>query len=385
LLNMGTTFGNPAGNFLVDPGTELDFYAGDPGYAKNFHVFTNGLIQFPSSFTTFNGNFTFENGGRLTAYSGSGANRTFDGTVTLNGIAHIVLGDVNYVFTNVFSGTGGFVFDAYNNEMFLSASNTYSGPTVIGGGLTLGLTNNGSISRSSLIWLGGATIDVSGRTDNTLALTSGQILGGIGTISGTLVVPAGATISPAGTNITLGMVEGSSPTGTINANNNVTLNGTTALKLNGSGVNDEVQAGAGITYGGTLNLVNISGAPYAVGNLFQVFSATSYSGSFASITPVTPGAGMAWALTNGFLSVVSAPLQPVVNSVRASSGNLIFSGTGGTTNGAYSVLTTTNIATSLTNWTDLVTNSFDGAGAFSVTNAISPSTPQRFFLIKELP
>src|SRR5882724_9854323 len=48
LLNMGTTFGNPASNFLVDPGTELDFYGGDSGYVKNFHVFTNGLIQFPA-------------------------------------------------------------------------------------------------------------------------------------------------------------------------------------------------------------------------------------------------------------------------------------------------------------------------------------------------
>jgi hypothetical protein len=386
LLNMGATFGNPAGNFLIDPGAEVDFYAGDPGYAKNFHVFTNGLIQFPSSFTTFSGNFTFENGARLTAYSGSGANRTFNGTVTLNGVVHIVLGDVNYVFTNVFSGTGGFVFDAYNHEMFLQASNTYSGPTVIGGGLTLGLTGSGSISDSSLIWLGGATIDVSGRPDNTLALTSGQTLGGIGTINGTLLVPAGAMISPAGTNITLGLTEGSSSTGTINASNSVTLNGTTTLKLNGSGVNDQIQAGTSITYGGTLNLVNISGAPLANGDSFQIFNAPSYTAGSYTITPTTPGAGLAWdkskLSTLGSISVITAPIQPVVSSVVASGGKLIFSGTGGTANGSYAVLTSTNIATPLINWTSLVTNNFDGAGAFSVTNAISAGTPQQFFTIK---
>jgi len=44
---------------------------------------------------------------------------------------------------------------------------------------------------------------------------------------------------------------GSNPTGTIAASGNVTLNGTTTLKLNGSGVNDVVQSNRGsITYGG---------------------------------------------------------------------------------------------------------------------------------------
>jgi hypothetical protein len=387
LNNMGTTFGNPAGNFLIDSGTEIDFYAGDPGYVKNFHVFTNGLIQFPSSFTTFSGNFTLENGARLTAYSGSGANRTFNGTVTLNGIAHIVLGDVNYVFTNVFSGTGGFVLDAYNHEMFLQASNTYSGPTVIGGGLTFGLTGNGSISHSSLIWLGGATIDVSGRADNTLALTSGQTLGGIGTISGTLVVPVGATISPAGTNITLGMIEGSSTTGTINASNSVTLSGTTTIKLNGSGVNDQVQAGTSITYGGTLNLVNISGAPLANGNSFQIFNAPSYIPGSYTITPATPGAGLAWDTsqlnTFGTIGVVTAASQPVIGSTKVSNGSLIFSGTGGTANGNYWVLTSTNLATPFGSWPTQATYTYDATGAFSVTNAISSGTPARFYRIKQ--
>jgi Concanavalin A-like lectin/glucanases superfamily len=387
LLSMGTTFGNPAGNFLIDTGTEVDFYTGDPGYVKNFHVFTNGLIQFPSSFTTFSGNFTFENGARLTAYSGSGANRTFNGTATLNGVVHIVLGDVNYVFTNVFSGTGGFVFDAYNHEMFLQASNTYSGPTVIGGGLTLGLSGNGSISHSSLIWLGGATIDVSGRADNTLALTSGQTLGGIGTISGTLVVPVGATISPAGTNVTLGMVEGSNPTGTINASNSVTLNGTTTLKLNGSGINDQVQAGTSITYGGTLNLVNISGSPLANGNSFQIFNAPSYIAGSYTITPATPGAGLAWDTsqlnTFGTIGVTTAASQPVISSTKISGGNLIFSGTGGTANGNYWVLTATNLATPIGSWPTQATYNYDATGAFSVTNAINSGTPERFYRIKQ--
>jgi hypothetical protein len=383
IKNMGTTFGNPAANFTVDSGTELDFWTGDSGYAKNFHVLTNGTMQLLTAIANFNGGMTLENGANFNAFFSGSGNYVVTGPVTLNGVAHIGLGESNLVFANVISGTGGILFDYYNHEVLFQASNTYGGPTVIGGGLTLGLTNNGSISHSSLIWLGGATIDVSGRTDNTLALTSGQTLGGIGTISGSLIVSAGATISPAGTNITLGMVEGSSPTGTINANNNVTLNGTTTLKLNGSGVNDQIASGTSIAYTGTLNLVNISGSSYAVGNSFQIFNAVNITGSFANITPATPGPGLAWDTSQlnslGFMNVMAAPAQPVISSAKVSGGNLIFGGTGGTANGNYLVLTTTNLTTP---FIVLTTNSFDATGAFSVTNAINLGTPRSFYRIE---
>jgi hypothetical protein len=385
---MGTSFGNPASTFTVDSGTELDFWTGDPGYAKIFHVLTNGLFQFLTGFTTFNGNFTLENGANLDAFYGSG-NQTMNGSFTLNGIAHFMLDDANFIFTNVMSGTGGFVWDAYNHQMILQAANTYSGPTVIGGGLTLALSGNGSISDSSLIFLGGSnptndSLDVSGRSDQTLTLASGQTLAGVGGVGGNLVVSAGAIISPAGTNVTLGITEGSNSTGTIAVSNAVTLNGTTVIKLDGSGINDEVQAGAGITYGGTLNLVNISGSPLANGNSFNIFSANTYSGSFANITPATPGAGLAWdtsQLNTGFISVVVTS-QPVINSTMVSGGNLIFSGTNGVANGNYSVWTTTNLATPFTNWLTLLTNTFDAMGSFSVTNPISLGSPQQFYRIQ---
>ena len=387
IKSMGATFGNPASNFIVDTGTELDFWSGDSGYAKNFHVLTNGAMQLLTAFANFNGNMTLENGANFNAFFSGSGNYTVTGSVTLNGVAHIGLGESNLVFANVISGTGGILFDYYNHEVFFQASNTYSGPTDIGGGLTLGLTGNGSISHSSLIWLGGATIDVSGRADNSLALTSGQTLGGIGTISGTLVVPAGATISPAGTNITLGLIEGSSTTGTINASNSVTLNGTTTLKLNGSGVNDQIQAGAGITFGGTLILTNISGTPLANGNSFQIFNAASYTAGSYTITPSTPGAGLAWDTsqlnTFGIINVVAAASQPVIGGTKVSGGNLIFSGTGGTANGNYWVLTATNLATPFGSWPTQATYTYDATGAFSVTNAISPGTAQRFYRIKQ--
>jgi fibronectin-binding autotransporter adhesin len=389
---MDTSCQNPGTVFTISTNCEMIFYNG--GFNGSIHVLSGGIVYIFTAPAPFKGsNLIFENGAQWIDYGNTGANTPINSAVTLNGVAHFGVGDHLMIYTNVFSGPGGFVLDYYNNGMVLSASNTYSGPTIIGSnGQTpeVFLTNNGSILNSSLIFFGGNSptvphIDVSGRSDKTLTLASGQTLGGIGTINGSLIVSSGATLSPSGTNTTIGITDGANSTGTIAVSNAVTLNGTTTLKLDGSGVNDEVQTGAGITYGGTLNLVNISGAPLANGNLFQIFSATSYSGSFANITPATPGAGLAWdtsQLNTGFISVVTAPLQPMISSTTVSGGNLIFSGTNGAANGSYAVLTTTNLATPLANWTSLVTNTFSATGAFNVTNAINPNVPKQFYLIR---
>ena len=381
--SMGSTFGNPANTFLVDSGATVDFYTSDPGYARNFHGLSGSAIQFVSGMPTFAGNLTLENSSEFVAYGGNGTYPYLvDGTIALNGTAHFVFGDANVIITNVISGTGGFVWDAYNHELFLQAANTYTGPTVINGQI-LGLTNNGSISHSSLIFLNGATIDVTNRSDTTLTLGSGQTLAGIGTIGGTLTVPAGTILSPGGTNNTLGMVESGNLTGTITATKNVNLNGNTILKLDGSGVNDQVASTTTIAFGGTLTVTNISGASLAVGNSFQIFSAPSLTGSFSSISPSTPGPGLAWDTSQlnsmGFLNVVAGAQGPLITSTVVSSGNLIFSGTGGTPSANYTVFTTTNLAQP--NWTPLTTSSFNASGGFSVTNAISTSIPALFYRI----
>jgi len=394
IKGMGNSVGNPNTAFIVDPGTELDFwnssFGPSSGYNKNVHVLSNGKIQILTAPNTFfNANVTLEDSAQLVCIFGSGS-QTMNGTYTLNGITHLQTADSTITFANIISGVGGFVWDGVNNETVFTASNTYTGPTVIGDGLTLGLTGNGSISHSSLVFFGGSDptsvrLDVSGRPDKTLALASGQTLAGVGSINGSLTVGVGSTVSPGGTNTTIGITTGTNTTGTISTASAIFLNGTTTLKLNGSGVNDEVQAGAGVTYGGTLNLVNLSGAPYAVGGSFQLFNAASYAGSFTNITPATPGPGLAWDISQlniGVLGVVAAPAQPVFNNVLVSDGNLIFTGTNGVANGSYVVMVSTNLTAPLTDWIPLATNTFDANGAFSVTNAIVPGTPQQFYCIQ---
>ena len=175
IKGMGSTFGNPATTLTVD--TEIDFwnsnFGANSGYAKNIHVLSNAVFKvLTSPNTIFNANVILENGAGWNFFYGSGSGQTMNGTYTLNGITHLETEDGTVTFTNVINGPGGFVWDMINNKTVFTASNTYSGPTVIGGGLTLGLIGNGSISGSSLIFFGGSnpanvSLDVSGRPDQT--------------------------------------------------------------------------------------------------------------------------------------------------------------------------------------------------------------------------
>ena len=369
IKGMGSTFGNPAGTLTVD--TEVDFwnsnFGANSGYAKNIHVLTNAAFKVLTSPNTFfNANVTLENGASWWFFYGSGSGQTMNGTYTLNGVTHLETEDGTVTFSNVISGPGGFVWDTVNNETVFTASNTYSGPTVIGSGLTLGLIGNGSISHSSLIFFGGSSstnisLDVSGRPDKTLTLASGQTLAGIGDINGSLnVVSAGAQHfrrlepTPRWESQT-----GSASTGTISATNAIVLNGTTIIKLNGSGTNDVVQStGAGITYGGTLYLVNISATPLAAGNSFQIFNANKLFWFVRQhhTSHAWNGSGMGHdSIEQRRTESGAAPSQPVTD-VWMSGGNLIFSGTNGVANGNYIVLTSTNIAIPLANWIALATN-----------------------------
>ncbi len=73
--------------------------------------------------------------------------------------------------------------------------------------------------------------------------------------------------------------------------------------------------------------------------------------------------------------------RPRITNAALSGNSLVFRGTNGVTNLSYVELSSTNLSAELANWTALATNYFDGAGAFQVTNVLSPGDPQRFFRI----
>ncbi len=393
MKNMDSAFQNGATVFTVNTNSELSFWSG--GWNGSLHVRSHARVDLWTAPAAFSGSSIFlDDGAMWYSWGSSSSDEPINSTVTLNGVAHFVLGDHNLVYTNIISGSGGFLLDYWNHQVVLSASNTYSGPTIIGSSgnnPSVALTGNGSISHSSLIFFGGndlsvVHVDATGRSDQTLTLAGGQTLAGIGAINGGLVVAAGATVAPGGTNTTIGITAGSNTVGTIAAFSDITLGGTTVIKLAGNGSNDVVQSSGTINYGGTLNLVNVSGAPLAVGDSFQIFNAGVRSGSFSSITPVSPGAGLAWdtsLLSGGVISVIAGATPPLIGNPSISGSSLILSGTGGTPNANYVVLSTTNIAAAPADWIPVTTNMFDSNGNFSWTNALTPGVSQSFYRIKQ--
>jgi hypothetical protein len=81
---------------------------------------------------------------------------------------------------------------------------------------------------------------------------------------------------------------------------------------------------------------------------------------------------------------VSAGLEtpPVIGHVRVMGGQLVLTGSGGVTNGVYYVLTATNLAAPLPQWTRLLTNPFDAGGNFNFTNAIPTNAAQNFYRLQ---
>ena len=80
----------------------------------------------------------------------------------------------------------------------------------------------------------------------------------------------------------------------------------------------------------------------------------------------------------GTLTVVAAPVSPSIASTVINAGVLILQGTGGSANGNYSVLVTTNLAPPV-NWTTVASGSFTSGGNFSNSIPVTNNIPQQFY------
>jgi len=369
-----TTFDAALANIDIQGGTLL-FDGITPGIGDPTYTLTiesGAQLAFASDQVTYNKIIVINGDGSTQNINNEGgANVVLAGPITLNGSCVINVGGTQLIISNTISGGGG-IIKSSTAPLVLVASNSYTGDTTVNAG-TLLLTNGATISTSSNITLAAGTLlDTAGAG---LTLVAGQSLNGNGTVVGTLTAGAGSTVSP-----------GVSGVGVLTVSNAVVLAGTNIMELDpDNGTNDLLNSGSTIAYGGTLSLVDIS-SPLTNGASFKLFSATSYSGSFATITPATPGAGLAWNVsalgTSGTIKVVgTAPLS--FGGIRIAGTNAVFSGSGGTADGQYYVLTSTNLATPLANWTPIATNTFDGSGNFAFTNGVTTSTKQRFYRIHQ--
>ena len=354
-----TSMGDPAKTLTVSAGATVIFFDTTTEWNKKIVLFGNGVT--PSLF-----NWNGEN--------------TIAGQVTLNG--NCVIGGapadrgtpISLTLRGPVLGTGSLTKIAAD-RLVLSGGYPYSGPTMIRGG-TLALADESSLPNSVGITINaGATLDVTGTFGGGLTLVSGQVLVGDGTVTGNVTAGVGSSIGPGGL----------IAPGTLTVDGNVTLQGITFMDLNAALDTNDVLRATTITFGGDLRLQNHAGTLTA-GDSFKLFEAATYNGSFASFTPATPAANLTWDLstlsTDGTLRVQAGSSRPQIAATGLSNGSFVFSGAGGSPNGTYHVLSSTNIALPLVNWTPVLTNTFDASGNFSVTTVVDPNTKQRFFLLQ---
>jgi autotransporter-associated beta strand protein len=303
-----TLTGNHSPTILTNNSTKSYILAGNFG-VTNGSLVKNGIstLMFDNAgANNFTGiqinNGTVQVGNNDTNGSLGRANVTNNSVLAFNR-ADIV------AISNLISGTGSLIQNG-TGMVGLSATNSYTGNTTINAG-TLALMEPGSISTSALISItNSATLDVTGRTDQTLYLISGKALKGSGSLKGNLLAQAGSTLNPG------------DAIGTLIVQSNVVLNGVLVMELNRTNLpaSDElVSVGGIITAGGTL-LVTNSGPTLQAGDVFQLFN-QPVSGFTTTNLPDVGTNGWANNLANnGTLVVVSTSSPSLITQVA---GNLL--------------------------------------------------------------
>ena len=292
----------------------------------NTDISIGGELRFDGAFTTFTNPEPLSiagpgasGGGAITIQNAAAP--TLTGPITLTGDAYIT---ISSSASGIFQGN---ITAAANQNLFLAGSANSAGIKLISGNINLGSggiikTNTGEWILSGSNTLSGGTVVLAGtlQASNTtgsatgsglLTVSNGASLTGNGIILGPVVV--NGTLSPGFTNIA-----------SLTLDDNVTLSAATSTRIDInkslSPKSDRILAMNTFTAGGSLIATNAPGAPVlAAGDSIPVFTATTYAGSFASITPTIPGAGLAWDLpalnTTGNLIVHS---NPVANADSAS-------------------------------------------------------------------
>lgn len=272
-----------------------------------------------------------------------------DGTVLTLG------GNGSYSFSGVINddSTACQLTKSGSGLQVLLGTNAYNGPTIVSNGT---LVVNGSLASGAVNVYGGT-------------------LAGTGTLNGPTTV-FGGTLSPAGNGVI----------GTLTISNSLDLLGTLAMDINKTaGTNDLIAGLTSVAYGGTLAVNNLSGT-LTVTDSFKLFNAGSYTGSFANITPATPGAGLTWntntLITDGILRISSGTASNPTNiTVSVSSGQIVITWPADHA-GWYLQAQTNALGTGLgTNWVTIPNT----GSANSYTNTINPANAAVFYRLSNQP
>jgi autotransporter-associated beta strand protein len=271
----------------------------------------------------------------LTTYvvGGVNTNSVFNGTISDGGAAATAL---------VFNGPG---------SLTLGGNNTFSGATTVNGGTLLVNNTAGS-----------------GTGSGSVSINPGGALGGNGTIDGQVSFAAGATLVPS-----------TNGSGTLTITNDLGLNNASVLQFQLGATSSHVSVTGDLTLGGTLNLNAATGFGPGTYTLFTYGGTLSIGTLTFGMMPVGYGYNIDTSV-QGQVNLIVA--RPKFGNILATPNGLVMSGSGGTANASYYLLTATNLAAPLNIWARLLTNQFDSGGNFNFTNAPSTNSPQNFYRLQ---
>ncbi len=338
---------------------------------------------------TTGGQFRFNSGGGNSMFGSS--NALFDlgtgtgqlvcrnpGTMNLGGLQ----GGANTVLRGPTGTAGTVVWSIGNNSLNTTfagsiqdfSGNEFSSVVKVGNG-TLTLTGANTYSGPTTVNSGALEVDGFNSGIGT-TLVAGTLQGG-GAINGPVDIQPGGTLVP-----------GIGGVGQLGASNSLTLESgcTNFFLVNAvTGTNTAVVGMTSTSYGGVLIVSNTAGT-FVAGQKFILFggSPNTFGGVFDSmILPALPSP-LSWD-TSGLLVdgsiTVRAPLSFTSTSLQ--SGNLIMNGAGGVGNGAFDLLSSSNLTVPLSNWTLVNTFFFNPDGSFNVTNPVTPGVTRQFYMIQE--
>jgi autotransporter-associated beta strand protein len=329
----GVTVSTNLGDITILGGT-LSYQAATTGLGNTnntIYVGNGATLDFNSSTIPLTKSIVCSNGAAIASDGGNAANlNVVSSPVNITGSVNL---NFNYynggIFSNTISGAGGLNLQVQSIIKF-AASNTFTGNITVprcgsasgsdGLGTRLFLIGNGSITHSALITLQGLQtgqafpgfLDVLGRPDKTLTLGTNQILRGDNGsfVRGSVVATAGSGIAPGGINNSnyQYMCISNSLTFQAGSTNYMDIYKTATLRTN-----DLITVSNLVTYGGTLQIQTNGSAALIAGDTFQLFSAGSSSGNFATIAD-TSGATWSFNPLTGVAMVLTPP--PTINPSR---------------------------------------------------------------------
>jgi autotransporter-associated beta strand protein len=299
-------------------------------------------------------------------------------TLDLNGFSSTIAG---------LNGTGTVDSSGPTAAATLTVSNSTDaafGGAIQDSGLALALVKTGTAAQSlngtntyiGLTTVSNGTLFVNGVLGTNSVTVAGGTLAGVGNVLGAVTVQNGGTFAP-----------GTNAIGQFTISNSLTLatGSTTKIeisKIGGVTTNDSVAGLTSLSCGGTITVTNLGGTALAAGDMFKIFSAGSFSGTFA-VTNLPPlGSSLAWSnrlSIDGTLAAISIVSTTPTNLIwRLSGTNLTLSWPSDHT--GWRLLMQTN---NLANGVSSNTNDWGMVANSSQTNQIAlpvnPSLPTEFY------